>query len=53
MKFVKLDCPKCGARFYFANWFMWVLHSPFHMFAKRLTKCPHCGERNFMKRTKG
>ena len=26
--------------------------SPFHMFFKRLTKCPNCGKRSWMKKQK-
>lgn len=52
MKLVKLICPKCGHVFYFKNYWSWVLHSPFHFFAKRLTKCRFCEEKSWMKKEK-
>ena len=44
MKLVKIDCPKCKATFFYKNYWVWVLQTPFHYFNKRKTKCPHCGE---------
>lgn len=50
MKIVKLECPKCKTVFYYTNYWFWVLHTPFHTFTKRLTKCPHCKQKTWMKR---
>jgi ribosomal protein L37E len=52
MKPVHVRCPKCGAKNYYKNWFDWVLHTPFHWFGKRLTKCSLCGQKSYMKREK-
>lgn len=49
MKRIALMCPKCDNVFIY-NWFVWVLHSPFHWFGKRYTKCPHCGKRSWLRR---
>ena len=63
MKDVKVICPNCGETIHFKNYWHWIWNTPFHWlwFDKetkiirdyRKTKCPHCGERSFMKRTKG
>ena len=45
MKKVILRCPKCSKNTIFNNWFIWVLHSPFHWFRKRYTKCAACGKK--------
>lgn len=50
MKIVILKCPKCECGFHYKNYWHWVWKAPFHTFTKRLTKCPHCGERSWMKR---
>lgn len=50
MKEIKLVCPKCGKEFYYDNFVMWVLCCPFHWFGKRLTKCPRCKEKSYMKK---
>ena len=50
MKEVKVICPKCGVRMTYKNWFIWILHTPFHWFGKRLTKCSGCGEYSYMRR---
>lgn len=47
----KFICPKCNKTFEM-SYFKWILCSPFHMFFKRLTKCPNCGERSWMKKQK-
>ena len=52
MKEIILICPNCYGRFSFDNWFQWLLHSPFHWFGKRRTKCPYCGKKNYMKARK-
>lgn len=52
MKPVYVRCPKCGVKNYFKSWFDWVLHTPFHWFGKRLTKCHLCGKKSYMKREK-
>lgn len=52
MKEVKLICPICGNKLIYKNYFYWVLSAPFHWFGKRLTKCPWCGKRSYMKRVK-
>ena len=49
---VKLICPKCGKEIFYKNLFEWILHTPFHSWSKRYTKCPHCGERSLMGRVK-
>jgi hypothetical protein len=50
MKRIALMCPKCNNIFTYKNWFVWVLHSPFHWFGKRHTKCPHCKQKSWMGR---
>ena len=52
MKPVYVRCPKCGVKNYFKSYWNWVLHTPFHWFGKRLTKCHLCGQRSYMKRVK-
>ena len=52
MKEVLLDCPKCWCRFTYPNKIQWILHSPFHWFNRRLTKCPACGHKSWIKRAK-
>ena len=52
MREVSLQCPNCKKGITFKNIFHWILHSPFHMFTKRLTKCPFCGKKSWMKRCK-
>ena len=49
MKKVIVMCPNCRIPIQFKNWFHWVWHCPFHWFGKRLVKCPHCGEKRYMK----
>lgn len=48
---VKLHCKKCGKDFEM-NYWKWLFHSPIHRWRKRLTKCPHCQERTYMKPNK-
>ena len=48
MKVVKVNCPKCGNRMTYKNWFSWVWHTPFHWFGKRRTKCTNCGEVSYI-----
>ena len=50
MKEVKLTCPKCGNRITYKNWFSWILHTPFHWFRKRRTKCGNCGNVSYIRR---
>lgn len=50
MKEIKVICPKCGNYITYKNWFSWIWYTPFHWFDKRLTRCPRCGERSYMKR---
>ena len=50
MKEVVLICPNCGSTIIYKNWFDWVLHTPFHWFGKRYTKCWWCDHRYWMKR---
>lgn len=45
----KFYCPKCSRSFEMPYW-KWILTNPFHMFFKRKTKCPLCGERSWMAR---
>ena len=51
-KQIKLICPNCGKPNFYRNWFEWVLHTPFHGFGKRKTKCPWCGKSSWVKRIK-
>lgn len=48
MKEVKVICPKCGNQITYKNWFGWVLHTPFHWFGKRRTKCANCGAASYV-----
>lgn len=50
MKEVKVICPKCGNCMTYKNWFSWILHTPFHWFGKRRTKCTSCGEISWIRR---
>ena len=50
MNEVKVICPKCGYCITYKNYWSWILHTPFHWFSKRRTKCPNCGERSYIKR---
>jgi hypothetical protein len=52
MKEVNLICPKCGYWMTYKNYFDWILHTPFHWFCKRLTKCDHCGRKSYMRRVR-
>ena len=45
MKEINVVCPNCGLRMTYKNWFSWVLHTPFHWFGKRRSKCTGCGSR--------
>lgn len=47
---VKVICPACGNVMTFKNYLDWVLHTPFHWFGKRKTRCPKCGEYSYMGR---
>jgi ribosomal protein S27AE len=49
MKEIKIICPKCSNVIVYKNWFDWVLHTPFHWFNKRKTKCVRCGETSYIK----
>lgn len=50
MKEVKVICPKCGNKMTYKNYWSWILHTPFHWFGKRRTKCTNCGETSYMRR---
>ena len=50
-RMVKLRCPDCGKDFEY-SWWEWFLKAPIHHFRKRLTKCPHCGSKNWVERDK-
>ena len=52
MKEVTTICPKCGERTMFKNYLDWILHTPFHWFGKRKTKCGNCGVHSYMKRVR-
>ena len=47
----KLQCPQCNNNFEM-NYWKWVFLNPFHTWTKRLTKCPRCGQKSWMKRLK-
>ena len=42
-------CPKCQKTFMIHGYWNWVFHAPFHWFGKRLTKCPECGKRSWVR----
>lgn len=44
----KLKCPECNHEWEYGYW-EWVWKAPFHTFTKRLTKCPKCGKRSYIK----
>ena len=44
----KFKCSKCGKEFKI-NYIKWIFTTLFHWFGKRYTKCPHCGEKSYMK----
>ena len=50
MKQIKLTCPKCGNIMYYKNWFIWILHTPFHWFGKRRVRCTKCGIRSYIRK---
>lgn len=50
MKEVILICPNCGHWIIYKNWFSWVLHTPFHWFGKRRTRCMNCGNYSYISR---
>ena len=52
MKPINLFCPICKWHFGYKNYWHWVWKAPFHWFGKRLTKCPFCGYKSWMKREK-
>ena len=62
MKLIELICPNCKGRIYHISYWHWVWKSPFHLLSwdketkrirdYRLTKCPHCCEKNWIKREK-
>lgn len=51
-KQIKLICLNCSKVNFYKNWFEWVLHTPFHWFGKRKTKCPWCGKSSWVGRAK-
>ena len=62
LKPVQLTCPKCNKNFVFKNFWFWVWHSPFHSLVwdkktkrirdYRLTKCPYCSKKCWVKSNK-
>lgn len=48
---VKLRCPSCGTKFEY-SWLKWIWKAPIHYFCRRLTKCPSCGAKNWIRREK-
>ena len=53
----KFKCPKCEKEFEM-NYWKWIFTTLFHWFSfkkwkdYRKTKCPHCGEKSWIKRLK-
>ena len=53
----KFKCPKCEKEFEM-NYFKWIFTTLFHRISfsefldYRLTKCPHCKEKSYIKRLK-
>ena len=62
MKPVQLICPKCKSKFEFKSYWTWVWKAQFHLlgwdketkciYDYRLTKCPFCGYKSWIKREK-
>ena len=50
MKNIYVVCPRCGGYTVFKNYFDWILHTPFHWFGSRRTRCKDCGKPSYMKR---
>lgn len=50
MKEVKVICPKCGHCMTYKNYWIWILHTPFHWFGKRRVVCTNCGICSYMAR---
>ncbi len=54
---MKLSCPVCGHEWTIGYW-KWIFTTLFHWFSfkkmkdKRYTKCPYCGHKSWMSRTK-
>lgn len=44
----KFHCIHCGNVFK-KSYFKWLFTTVFHTFTKRLTKCPKCGKKSWMK----
>jgi DNA-directed RNA polymerase subunit RPC12/RpoP len=42
-------CPHCSSRIGYKNKIEWILHTPFHFFNKRRTKCERCGTKFYAK----
>ena len=51
----KFNCPHCGMIFEM-NYLKWLFTTPFHWFSfrkmkdYRLTKCPYCGKKSYMRK---
>ena len=52
MKQVTVYCPVCYTSKTYANWFSWILHTPFHWFGKRRIKCDKCHVYSYVRRIK-
>jgi len=54
---VKLQCPECNHEWE-SNYWKWILKAPFHEFVffrmkdYRRTKCPKCGKKSWIARTR-
>lgn len=48
---VNLHCPTCGVTFEY-SWIEWIWKAPVHYFGRRLTTCPSCGVKNWIRRDK-
>ena len=45
---MKFHCDKCNRDFEI-NYFKWLFTTLFHWFGKRLTKCPYCKDKIWVK----
>ena len=44
----KFYCQYCHS-YYEKNYFKWLFTTLFHWFGYRMTKCPHCGHKSYVK----
>ena len=61
-RIVKVVCPECKEEIFFKNYWHWVWKTPFHWLwwhndikricDYRLIKCPMCGKKNWVRRSK-